>query len=422
MAKMKHLVHDMPLRRAFITYVFLCLVAALILSVITIFGCTTIRNWLLPETEQAVLSLKMQDADGNQIEEVIYLQKGEQIPFLAAVDGVSDPKILSYSLDEVKRDYHILTPKRQLLYVASSAAMIVMPVIYCTAGVLLCAFLFYRHKLKEPLHLLETAAENIAQQDLDFTLSYNSKDEFGKLCISFEKMRIALLQANRKMWKMLEEKQILQASIAHDLRNPIAIIKGYAQYLQINLPKGNVSTEQSVLIADNLATCADRLERYTDSVRNIDQLEALEIHPHSCNLRQFLDSAAEDMRILAAKSNISFNSTCPVAETEISLDTESYSRVLENIFQNALRFAKTEVCLSWELKEGMLITSVTDDGPGFSEKLLKRKKYAVSPTDSGHMGIGLAVSDILCRKHGGELELYNIENSGAKVQFTFCVR
>lgn len=439
MAKMKHFVYDMPLRRAFITYVFLCLAGALVLSLITIFGCLSVRTWLLPETEQAVLSLKMQGADGSQMEEVVYLQKGEQIPFLTAVGDGNDsqitsgnndfridesysPKLISYSFDQVKRDYHILTPKRRLLYMASGAAMVIMPVFYCTVGILVCAFLFYRHKLKEPLYLLETAAENIARQDLDFSLSYQSKDEFGKLCVSFEKMRSALLQANRNMWKMLEEKQILQASIAHDLRNPISIIKGYAEYLQINLPNGTVSTEQSLLIADSLAACAGRLERYTDSVRNIDELEALEINPHPCSLKQFLDSTAEDMRILAAKSKISLNCSCPITEMEGNLDTESYSRVLENIFQNALRFAKKEVRLSWELKEGILVTIVTDDGPGFPEKLLKRKKYAVSPTDSGHMGIGLAVSDILCRKHGGELELYNIENGGARVQFTFCVR
>lgn len=422
MAKMKQMIYDMPLRRAFVTYVFLCLAGALVLSVITIFGCISIRNWLLPETEQAVLSLKMQGADGSEMEKMIYLQKGEQLPFLTTVEEESGMEIISYSLDEVKQDYHILTPKRRMLYMASGAAMVIMPALYCTAGVLLCAFWFYRHKLKEPLHLLETAAENIAKQDLDFSLSYQSKDEFGKLCVSFEKMRAALLQANRDMWKMLEEKQILQASIAHDLRNPIAIIKGYVQYLQINLPKGNISAEQSLQIADHLATCADRLERYTDSIRDIDQLEALKIHPHSCDLQQFLDSAAEDMRILAKKNDISLNSVRPAAVGEARLDTESYSRVLENIVQNALRFAKKEISLSWEVRDGMLVTSVTDDGPGFSEKLLKRKKYAISPADSGHMGIGLAVGEILCRKHGGELELHNIENGGANVTFTFCIR
>lgn len=421
---MKHFVCDMSLRRAFIIYVFLCLAGALILSAVTIFGCIRVRSWLLPEAEQAVLLLKMQGEDGSEMEEEIFLQKGEEFPLLSIGDENYGTKILSYSfsLDEIKMDYHNLTPKRRLLYMASSAAMIIMPMLYCTVGILLCAFLFYRYKLKEPLHLLENAADNIAQQDLDFTLSYDSKDEFGKLCDSFEKMRFALLQANRKMWKMLEEKQILQSSIAHDLRNPIAIIKGYAQYLQINLPKGNISTEQSVCIADNLAACADRLERYTDSVRSIDQLEALEVHPHSCSLRRFLDSAVEDMRILTAKSNLAFHSSCPIDEIEVSLDTESYSRVLEDIIQNALRFAWKEICLSWELNGKMLVTSVTDDGAGGSEKIRKRKKYAISPTDSEHMGIGLAVSDILCGKYGGELKLQNRENGGAKVQFTFCVR
>ncbi len=62
---------------------------------------------------------------------------------------------------------------------------------------------------------------------------------------------------------MLEERKLMQASIAHDLRNPIAIIEGYTEYLQLNLPNGKLSIQRILRISDNLNKAAKRLEYYT---------------------------------------------------------------------------------------------------------------------------------------------------------------
>lgn len=421
MAKIKKVIRDMPLRKAFIFCVSLALLGAVILSALTIWGCMAVRIWLLPESEQAVLSLNAEYADGSREEKMtIVLMKGEELPLLISTDDTDEEPMISYTFDEVQKSYRSLSPKRQVVYVAASAATVAMPMLYCVVGILLCAIWFYKYKLKEPLMVLEAATNHIARQDLDFVVSYESKDEFGKLCMSFEEMRVAMVRANKEMWDMLEERRKLQASIAHDLRNPIAIIKGYAEYLQINVPKGNLKPEQTLMIADNLAASASRLERYTDSVRSISKLEAMEIQRTSCLVPQFLNAAAEDMRILAGKTSVVLTVSNEVPEAEILLDRESYSRVLENILQNAFRYAKQEVHLSWKLDDGMLLTTIMDDGPGFPENVLKGQKQTVLSQDGEHMGMGLVISRILCQKHGGKLKISNTQD-GAKVEFSVQV-
>lgn len=378
MVKVKNVIRDMPLRKAFIFCVSLALLGAMILSALTIWGCMAVRNWLLPEREQAVLSLNAKYADGSREGKMtIVLTKGEELPLLISTDDADEQPMISYTFDEVQKSYRSLSPKRQVVYVAASAATVAMPMLYYVVGILFCAIWFYKRKLKEPLMVLETATDHIARQDLDFGVSYESQDEFGKLCNSFEEMRIALVRANKEMWDMLEERRKLQASIAHDLRNPIAIIKGYAEYLQINTPKGNLKPEQTLMIADNLAASASRLERYTDCVRSISKLEAMEIQRTLCLVPRFLNAAAEDMRILAGKTSVVLTVSNEVPEAEILLDRESYSRVLENILQNAFRYAKQEVHLSWKLDDEMLLTTITDDGPGFPENVLKGQKQTV---------------------------------------------
>ena len=424
MAKVNHLFRNMPLRKAFVFYVLTTLVIVLVLSACTIWGCITAQNWLMPEKEKAVLSINARSENGVEEQKMtMVLTPGEDLPFLLSSDSNSPEKeFVSYTFDKVENSYKSLTPKRQLAYVAASVGMIVLPTLYCIVGILLCAYWFYKHKLKEPLAALETATDQIMRRDLDFKIAYESKDELGRLCSSFEDMRSALMQANRDMWNMLEERRKLQASIAHDLRNPIAIIKGYAEYLQINLPKENMSTEQSIMIANNLSASADRLEHYTESVRNISNLEALEIQRRPCMLSEFLETVTADMRILADKSNIELNLSKDVPDDEYRLDTESYSRVLENLLQNALRFANKTVYLSWTVENKKLLTTVTDDGPGFALEVLKRKKHTVLSVDAEHIGMGLTVSKILCEKHGGTLKLYNSEDGGAFAQFTFDIR
>ena len=144
-----------------------------------------------------------------------------------------------------------------------------LPVIFSLAGILLCGLTFYRRKLKTPISLLASASREIAGQNLDFQISCGSRDEMGMLCDSFEKMRQTLKENYQKQWRMLEERRELQGSVAHDLRNPIAIIQGYAQYLQFHLTKEQINREKVLSAADHIMQTAQRLDRYTESLRTI---------------------------------------------------------------------------------------------------------------------------------------------------------
>lgn len=416
---------DMPLRRAFCVCVSIAVIAAIILSALTIWGCSTFRYWLLSETDNVYLSVNKTYSDGKTETSEFLLQVGQELSMVDA-DG-NTPKNtnadISYTISKVEQSYHASTPKRQAAYLVAGIAMIAMPMLYFIISILICAFWFYRYKLREPLQVLENATEQIAKKDLDFSITSDRTDEMGRLCNSFEIMRQGLHQANKEVWLMLDQRQRLLSSVAHDLRNPIAIIKGYAEYLQINLSKGTVQPEQLIMIADNIAFGAARLERYTDSVSNVNRLEALELHRTVCNTDDLLTSLAADMKILAGMKHIELVIQKNIPEFDVSIDKENYARILENIFQNSLRFAKEKIRLIWEYNNGSLYTTIMDDGPGFSDTVLKKQEqlsFFVDPAKE-HMGMGLLISKILCNKHGGDLEITNIPTGGAKVHFTVNV-
>lgn len=80
--------------------------------------------------------------------------------------------------------------------------------------------IFYNRRLKKPLHILNSCAEKISQQELNFSVDYTKKDEMGQLCGAFEKMRKQLQLNNSEMWNMIEEQKQMRSAFSHDLRTP----------------------------------------------------------------------------------------------------------------------------------------------------------------------------------------------------------
>lgn len=87
---------------------------------------------------------------------------------------------------------------------------------------------------------------------------------------------------------MIEERRKLSASIAHDLRTPITVMKGYTEYLSHNVPLGRISEDKLMGTIRNLSLATDRLEQYANQVREIQAMDAIPVKPTSCSLRKFL--------------------------------------------------------------------------------------------------------------------------------------
>ncbi|MCM1057992.1 MAG: HAMP domain-containing histidine kinase [Firmicutes bacterium] len=419
---------DLPLRRFLALTVCLSIGAVVLASALIIGGCAAFRHRLLPDANAAYLTLEETLSDGSVIESTYLLNFGENLSSLPSINieyddiPVSDgAKQTRYSIRKIETGVDSLSPKRKLAYQLCGAAMFAAPIILSLAAILWCCMYFYRRKLKIPLSLLADATKQIAEQNLDFELSYHCGDEMGELCRSFEDMRAALCENNKAMWNMLEERKLMQASIAHDLRNPIAIIEGYSEYLEASLQNGEISREKAIRITGNLGMAAKRLEQYTESVRLLNQTEETQLDRKPVNAKGLAAAIAEDLSLLAQRNGINLQAVNPLPEKEIQVDAALLYRVLENIVNNAIRYARAQIQLDFSLNEAILSVSVADDGEGFPAELLGRQeRRLIAAAKDGHMGIGLSVSRLLCRRHGGRLELSNT-SEGACVKIFLSV-
>ena len=300
-------------------------------------------------------------------------------------------------------------------YYGSYAAMVGLPVFYIAVGIGAAAAVYYRKKLREPITQLQNGVERIQEDNLDFHIEYDGDDELGRLCCSMEKMRRELRQKHKSLWESLEQRKLLNASVSHDLRTPITVLKGYLDYLEKNIPQDKLTEDMLLDTVSSMQGAVNRLELYVESVRDIEKIENIEIEKRSENVKLLLNELRSNVRQLAGNKEIIISNDITV--DKIQIDKGVFFRILENLLQNALRYAEKQVSINLSHKKDFLILTVKDDGKGFSAADLEKATTVFYSNDKEkqHFGIGLSVCKILCEKHGGLLYVGNQKEKGACV-------
>lgn len=387
MDKINHPGRDLSLRKSLIFSVMVFAVLALILSVMTFSICGYAADQIRSSYPLTGERYYLTNEQGEQLGDGVY---------------ISDT-----AAPMSKRDERIIA----LLEIFPAFAIPVYSALCIIAAVLL----FYRNKLKKPLTELRAASEKISNNDLDFSIEYDSKDELGQLCASFEIMRTTLAKNFSEMWRQVEERKQLNAAFAHDLRTPLTVLKGYNEMLQAS------EQLQTREIAATMGKHISRMETYVSSMSNLRCMEDTQPEYKVISLQPFLASLYESANIVCAQNGKMLLLQNEVSVPQLSLDSSFVLQVWNNLISNAVRYARSTVTLSFVLQDGGLLLSVSDDGKGFDQSSLHKaaNPYFTEEVDhTEHFGLGLYICKLLCERHGGYLKLDNI-SSGAKVSAFF---
>ncbi len=287
---------------------------------------------------------------------------------------------------------------------------------------IIAVFLFYKHKLKYPIEELEQASQQVGRNNLDFHITYENKDEMGRLCKEFERMRKQLEENNRRLWKMLEEEKALRAAIAHDIRSPLTVLEGYQEMLSEYLPKKEISMEQALEMVNESKKQINRMDIFVETMRKISSLDARKLGAEEITSRQLEIDIRAEMNVLEKKFGKQYELDCSETVEIFSGDKEVILEVIENLLSNAFRYAKTKVKMEVLLTCSELQIRVKDDGVGFTVDKQKATElfYQQNMKDSlNHSGMGMYISRLYCEKHGGQLFIENEKQSGAVITAVF---
>ncbi len=302
------------------------------------------------------------------------------------------------------------TPEQLRLLKALDVIALLGWVLFPVAGLTAAGALFYRWKLEEPIHILLEGTRRIQSHDLDFTLPQPSGDELGQVCGAFEVMRAELLKTNRELWRQADERKRLNAAFAHDLRNPITVLKGSVKFLDQD-PADKRALER-------LGTYTARLEQYVEAMSSVQRLEQLPVQAANVALELLCSELEETARLFAPNLEVMVSAS---RTGTAWIDHGIFLTAAENLIGNAARYAERKIEVELTVDGPALSLRVADDGPGFPAALLKDGPKPFDKTDGGgaHLGMGLYSVSLLCAKHGGALCLKNRREGGAAVTAKF---
>ncbi len=305
------------------------------------------------------------------------------------------------------------SPEQERKIRVLSTLPVLSAVLFPVIGLGGAGVLFYRWKLRHSIALLREGTERIRNHDLDFSFPAVSGDELGEVCAAFESMRSELQKTNQELWRQNEERKRLNAAFAHDLRNPVTVLKG-----TVKLLKENRQDERAL---ERLETYTGRIEKYIEAMSSIQRLEQMPVKTEEVSLSDLGGELEETARLLGSDLMIAIS--CP-GTGSVMLDHGIFLTVAENLVGNAVRFAEERVEIVLTLEGERLILTISDDGPGFPDKLLKSgpKPFEKGEDGGAHFGMGLYSCSLLCLKHGGKLSLRNGTEGGAVAAAEFFLR
>jgi len=249
--------------------------------------------------------------------------------------------------------------------------------------------------LKSPLVALGNQIEEIAKLNWKKPFEWKSGDEFQKLSDQFEHMRQNLVRYDTS------QKHFLQRA-SHEMKTPIMVIQSYAQSVKDGMyPKEQLAGTMDVII-DEAALMEKRVQKllyYTkvDSLRD----ESPEIQSIS------FGDLTETIISRFSATLPSVKMTVEGADTQISVDEEQWLIVMENLVENALRYAKNEITLRAFTRKNVQEIHIQNDGEPIPDEDLEDLFKPFTKGVKGQFGLGLAIVKRIVDRHGGQISVKN---------------
>lgn len=215
---------------------------------------------------------------------------------------------------------------------------------------------------------------------------------------------------------------MLRAAIAHDIRAPLSVLKGYQEMLTEYLPSEDIDMGQAMEMLSESGHQIERMDAFVETMRKLSSLENRELLPEDISARQLEKDIQAELSILEKEYGKQCMLQAFESKEEFYGDKEIILEVTENLLSNALRYGKQQITIMVKTGYTELRICVVDDGDGFREDAEKITEafYGQNAKDSlKHAGLGMYISRLYCERHGGKLVLGNDERGGAVVTAIF---
>jgi two-component system, OmpR family, sensor kinase len=251
-------------------------------------------------------------------------------------------------------------------------------------------------------------------------------DEVDVLATTFEEMANRIVLQVKQLKEVDLHRRELMANVSHDLRTPLASLRGYVDTLL--LKEGQLSAQEQRRFLEIASRHSERLGRLVDELFELSKLDAqvtpLRAEPFS--MPELVQDVVQKFQLRAEGAGVllsaDFPRDLPAAGQIVEGDIGLMERVLENLIENAIRYTPSggSVTVALIPENGKLTVRVTDTGRGIAEESLPHifeRFYRGEETGGGGAGLGLAIARRILELHGATLQAQSRVNAGTTFSF-----
>lgn len=206
----------------------------------------------------------------------------------------------------------------------------------------------------------------------------------------------------------------LAAGVAHEIRNPLSSLRGFAQFFQTKLK----DREPENTYAKTMVHEADRLNRVVTDLLFLARPRAIE--PGPVELAPLVEELTHLLRFDLDDQNITLETN--LTAQAATADADALKQALLNLILNSIAASKPMtgiITVESEAKSGGVRVSVADNGHGMTPDERENALEPFFTTKKKGSGLGLAIVHKIMREHKGRLEIDSAPGQGTKVELWF---
>ena len=251
-------------------------------------------------------------------------------------------------------------------------------------------------------------------------------DEISALAARFDAMSTAIERQIRDLKATDELRRELIANVSHDLRTPLAILRGYVETLLVKtdaLGASDLRTYLSVALRQT-----DHLGHLVEALFELAKLESGTLVPklEPFGIAELLQDVALRFRTLAEERGVELHTLLNMDGALALGDIELIERVISNLLENALRYTPSggHVRIEMSVEPTSIRVRVIDTGTGIEPQHLPRifDRFYSSPdhSDRDRAGLGLAIVKCIVELHTQSVRILSGKGTGTTIEFTLA--
>ena len=289
----------------------------------------------------------------------------------------------------------------------------------CFGAIILAVVLsfFMMRRVLAPLSRMTTTTREIAAGNFGVRVPVATQDEVGQLAVAFNRMA-------KSLQKLENLRKAMMIDVAHELRTPLTNIQGYLEALMDSVVPP--STETYTLLHEEIL----RLAQLSEDILQLAKADAAtgDLHIEALDPAQYLNQVLERFKAEFKDRGIATVINGLDGAPRIAADGEKLAQVLNNLFDNALRYTPRDgrFEISTTREKDQLRFNFTNTGgeisaedlPFIFERFYRGEKSR--SREHGGAGIGLAIVKELIEAQGGKVGAA-MPNGGTRVWFTLPI-